>query len=248
MKNLSIIILTKNEEKQIASAIKSVSFGKEIIIVDDYSTDKTNIIAKKNNAKIHKHHLKQNFAEQRNFGMKKAKYNWVLFLDSDERISKELKEKIIRINDNSDCSAYLFKRIDLFWNKKMHFGETRNIFVPRLVNKNQGKFVRDVHEVWQTKKKVKKIHEPLYHYSHTSLSEFIKKINFYSSINAKVLYKKGQNTQVLDILFTPLLKFFYLYFLKLGFFDGIQGLVYSIMMSLHSFLSRAKLYFLLNND
>ena len=248
MQNLSAVILAKNEEKQIASVIKNVTFAKEIIVIDDYSIDKTSTIAKKNKARVYKRHLEQNFAQQRNFGLQKAKYDWVLFLDADEVISKKLQTQIVKIKINTDYSAYLFKRIDLFWNKKLYFGEIKNIFVPRLVNKKQGQFVRTVHEVWHTHKKIKKIYEPLYHYSHPTLSEFIKKINFYSTLNAKVLYKKGQNTQAFDILFTPLLKFVYLYFFKFGFIDGVEGLVYSLMMSFHSFLSRAKLYLLLNND
>ncbi len=245
MKNLSAVILAKNEAKNIEAAIKSVAFAKEILLIDDYSNDKTVELAKKAGAKVIKHHLNDDFAKQRNFALKQAKYAWILFIDADERISSELKETILALDENSHTAAYLFPRVDFFWGKRLRFGESGSCFVPRLVHKQRGRFIRRVHEQWQsTKGGIKKLTQPLYHYPHQSIKEFLQEINFYSSLNAKYCQQIGKKTNIADIVFTPFLKFIYTYFIKLGFLDGPSGFVYSFMMSFHSFLTRSKLYML----
>lgn len=245
MKNLSAVILTKNEEKNIEEAIKSVSFAKQVLVIDDYSTDKTRQLAEKIGIKVIQHRLNNDFAKQRNFALEKCRYDWVLFIDADERISEALKNTILGLDENSNTSAYLFPRADWFWNKKLRFGETGNCFVFRLVHKKRGFFTRSVHEKWIAKKGViKKLKQPLYHYPHPSIKEFLQTINFYSSLNANYYQQIGKKTNVFDIILTPLFKFIYTYFVKLGFLDGPAGFVYSFMMSFHSFLTRSKLYML----
>lgn len=91
--NLSAIILTRNEERSIASCIKSVSFADEIIVIDDNSTDGTVAIAKKEGALVYAHAL-TDFASQRNWACTKALGKWILFLDADECITEELQHEI----------------------------------------------------------------------------------------------------------------------------------------------------------
>src|SRR3989337_253209 len=106
--NLSAVILTKNEEKNIERCLKSLTFCDEIIIVDDYSEDKTLekcqmfVFGGRSNVKcqMFKRKLNGNFAEQRNFGLGKARGDWVLFIDSDEKVSKKLAEEIVEVTNN----------------------------------------------------------------------------------------------------------------------------------------------------
>lgn len=123
---ISAVVLTKNEEKNIERCLKSLDFCDEIIIIDDYSEDGT--IDKMRNAKINppasgqnnndnvklkifKRKLNDNFSEQRNFGLEKASNEWVLFLDADEEISKELKEEILNL-ENKKLLDSCFRRND----------------------------------------------------------------------------------------------------------------------------------------
>ena len=92
MTNISAVILTKNSEKNITKCIDSVSFADEVIIIDDFSSDKTPDLARAKNAKVYQRHLHHNFSEQRNEGISKASSEWVLFVDSDEIISGDLAE------------------------------------------------------------------------------------------------------------------------------------------------------------
>ena len=90
MNKLSIIILTHNEQHNIANCIQSANFADEILVIDDNSDDQTVDIAKQNGAKVISHALNDDFAAQRNFALSSATHDWVLFLDADERITPPL--------------------------------------------------------------------------------------------------------------------------------------------------------------
>ena len=108
---ISAIILTKNAEELIGDCIDSVSFCDEVIIIDDGSTDRTLEVAKLLDVKVFSV-ISRNFAERRNFGAKKAKGKWLLYIDADERISSELREHIKRVadNDKDEFDAYRLQR------------------------------------------------------------------------------------------------------------------------------------------
>ncbi|MBI2029105.1 glycosyltransferase family 2 protein [Candidatus Gottesmanbacteria bacterium] len=241
---ISAVVITKNEQEIISRCLSKLKFCNEIIIVDDFSTDNTLKIAKKYTSKIFKHHLSDNFSDQRNFGLRKAKNNWVLFVDSDEIITFSLAKEITSKINNSSNDAYYIKRIDYFFGKRMNWGEFLNKKFIRLIKKNKGKWVRPVHEYWFTKGKVGILNNHIKHYSHSSISVLINKINYYSGINANYLYYQKERGSMFEVFFYPSIKFIHNYILKLGFLDGFYGLIFSMFMSLHSFLSRLKLYFL----
>lgn len=247
---ISAVVLTKNEENNINRCLKSLDFCDEIIVIDDYSTDKTIEIVQKV-YKVFQRKLNNDFAEQRNFGLSKTTNEWVLFIDADEVISEELKKEIIGLvpTESGDISAYFLKRRDYFWNKELRFGEVkkvRNLGLVRLVKKNSGKWMGNVHEVFHTAKNTSRLNNFINHYPHPTLKEFIIDINRYSDIRAEELYNQDTKTNVLQIILFPFLKFIYNYFLNLGLLDGPAGFTYAFMMSFHSFLVRAKLYQLTN--
>ena len=254
---ISAIVLTKNEEKNIERCLKSLDFCNEIIVVDDYSGDKTIEIVYKV-LKVHKVYkviqkkLNNDFAQQRNFGLSKVSNEWILFVDADEEVTRELMNEINRLDPRlhgDDANAYFIKRRDYFWNQELKFGEVkkvRNLGIVRLVKKNSGTWMGTVHEVFHTANKVGQINGFLNHYPHPTLKEFINDINYYSSIRAEELFNRGVKTNIFEIIFFPFGKFIYNYFLNFGFLDGPAGFTYAFMMSFHSFLVRAKLYQLTN--
>ena len=91
---LSVVILTKNEEKNIERTLQSVRFADDIVVIDDNSDDNTFKIALDNGAMVYKRGLDNDFAAQRNYGIEKAKHDWILYIDADEEVSKELKQEI----------------------------------------------------------------------------------------------------------------------------------------------------------
>ncbi len=249
---ISVVILTNNEEKNIERCLRSLNFCDEIVVVDDYSTDKTIEIVHKV-LKVHKVYkvvqkkLNNDFAQQRNFGLSKTTNEWVLFIDADEEVSNELKSEIVSLFHGSIVkeNSFYLKRRDYFWNQELRFGEVRRVRdlgLVRLVKKNSGKWMGNVHEVFHTSKNSGQLNKFINHYPHQTLKEFISDINHYSDIRAEELYKKNAKTNVLQIIFFPLFKFIYNYFINLGLLDGSAGFTYAFMMSFHSFLVRAKLY------
>ncbi|MGB9911134.1 MAG: glycosyltransferase family 2 protein [Microgenomates group bacterium] len=261
---ISAIVLTKNEEKNILGCLKSLSWCDEIIIIDDFSEDKTiknvrmfecsrknvqmfkysNVQKGKLKVKIYKRGLEGNFAKQRNFGLKKAKGEWVLFIDADEKVSPELKKEIKEAIKKDKYNGFYFKRWDFFGGRWLKHGEIGEVRLLRLAKKTAGQWKRPVHEVWEVKGKIGEFKNPLWHYPHSTINEFVKKIDFYSTLHAKALKEEGKKASLKKIIFYPLGKFLKNYFFKFGFLDGTPGLIVSLMMSFHSFLAQAKLYFL----
>jgi len=246
---ISTVVLTHNSKDSLEATLQSVLFSDEILVIDDFSTDDTNAIAKKYSAKIFMRHLDDDFSAQRNFGLEKAKGEWVLFIDSDEvvppALQKEIRDTISRQeSDKEGIQGWYIKRDDMFLGKKLRFGETKNVSLLRLARKGAGVWKRPVHEYWDIQGKTKFFANPLFHNAHSNVTQFIDDINTYTTINAQYLKKEGVRSNQFSIIIYPLAKFILNYFLRLGFLDGTQGAVMAIMMSFHSFLTRAKLYLL----
>lgn len=246
---ITAIILTKNEEKNISDCIKSLSWCDEILVVDDNSEDKTQDIAKSLKAVIYEHAL-SNFSDQRNFALEKAKSEWALFIDADERISPALCFEIMQhINDPTEhIAGFYMRRKDILWGKELNHGESSTIKLLRLAKKNSGKWSGDVHEKWDIAGNTNTLINPLYHYPHQSVGEFLSEINYYTDLRALELFKQQTRTGWVSIIIYPKVKFILNYVLRLGFLDGIPGLVNALMMSFHSFLVRGKLWLLWENQ
>jgi len=249
-KKISLILITKNESKNIEKHFNWINKLKnieEIIIIDDYSTDKTKEALKKTiknkEIKFYKRKLNNNFAEQRNFGISKSKYNWIFSIDVDEQPSKKLIGFIDNI-DNNQYKNYSFKRKDFFIGKEIKHGENNSLYFTRLFNKKYGKFIGKVHEKWQSNSPTKKTNLTINHYPHPNLSSLFQKINFYSTIRAQEMYQQKIKTNLLQIIFFPVGKFIQNYFLRLGFLDGTQGIILALSMSFHVFLNKSKLWHL----
>ncbi len=251
---ISAIILAHNDEATIAKTLGSLTWCDEIVVIDDNSTDSTVSIAKKFTNKIFERPPGNDFAAQRNFGLTKAKGEWVLFTDSDEVVSPTLASEIERIisvptkisNDKfqmtNEAVGFYIKRRDIMWGRQLRHGEQGRMKLLRLAKKDAGKWIRPVHEVWEVKGQTAELREPLLHFPHPKVAQYLEKINRYSTLNARYLYRQKVRVSWLQIVAYPVAKFFLNYFLRLGFLDGTAGAVVAIMMSFHSFLTRAKLW------
>lgn len=243
MNKLSVIILTHNSENTIKQCISSVSFADEIIIIDDYSDDKTLSIASDSHAVIFQHKLHNDFSKQRNFGLSKTSHEWVLFLDSDECVTHRLSKEILNVlSRETDINGYYLKREDIMWGKRLKSGEIGTTRLLRLGKKDKGRWEGRVHEIWKIQGKTGELFSPLLHFPHRSIGEFLTEINMYTSLRADELFKKQTPVSLPAIVCYPVGKFILNYFIRLGCLDGIQGLMFAITMSFHSFLVRAKLW------
>jgi len=254
---LTAVILSKGEASTLI-AIKSVYFADEILVILD--TDEKLDFENNSRLTVLRHELAGDYSQQRNFAAARAKGDWLLYLDSDEEVTSALAQEIKQVisHQPSEISAlttenrhlkthpgaYYLMRRDFFWGKELLFGETKTArdrgFI-RLVKKNSGIWKGTVHEEFISEQKPSSLKGFIDHHPHQTISEYLLSINAYSSARAKELKNNGTQFSTLKMIFYPLAKFFYTYFVRLGFLDGIVGFAYSFMMSFHSFLVRAKL-------
>lgn len=242
---ISAIVLTKNEEANIKDCLEALAFCDEIIVIDDFSEDDTASEARKLGAKVYERRLAGDFAGQRNFGLGKAKGEWVLFIDADERITPSLREEIIKSTNqliNKSQNGFYIKRRDFMWGRELAHGETGSVRLLRLARKDAGKWRRRVHEVWQVNGPTGEFKHSILHYPHQTLREFLQEVDFYSTVHSEVLLREGKKSNVFKIVIWPVGKFLENWVWHRGFFDGTRGFLVSGMMSFHSFLAWSKLW------
>ncbi len=243
---ISVVILTTNEEKNIKNCLSCLSWSDEIIVVGTLSNDKTIQVTKTIGVGVFIHPINNDFSAQRNFGLEKTKGEWVLFIDADEIVTNELKNEILQVVSQEtsfhQVDGYYLRRKDILWGRELKYGEAGTMKLIRLGRKNSGQWVGKVHERWDIKGNIGILKNPLYHYPHKSLEEFLRKIDFYTDIRAQELYENNAKVYWWSIMAYPLGKFFVNYVLKKGFLDRIPGLIHAIVMSFHSFLVRGKLW------
>jgi glycosyltransferase involved in cell wall biosynthesis len=243
---ISAVILTKNEERTIRACIQSVLWCDEIVVIDDHSNDTTVALAKNAGALVYFHDVAGDFAAQRNFALQKARGEWVLFIDADERVSEALQAEIKTVisSRRNRYAGYFLRRTDYLWGKALKHGETAGVKILRLGRKEAGVWSGAVHEVWKIQGHRGELTEVLQHYPHQSVKEFLSEINYYTDLRAHELYKQKVKSSWWSILLFTKGKFFQNYVLKLGILDGIPGIISAVMMSFHSFLVRSKLWLL----
>ena len=225
---LSVVIITKNEEKNIAQAIYSASFANEILVLDSGSTDKTCNIAKELGARV-EYQEWLGFGPQKNKAIELANNDWVFVLDADEKITELLKDEIINTLSNPKADGFFIARLNNFFGKNIKTCGLYPDYTIRLFNKNKGSFDGAlVHESVKIQGKVLKLKNHMEHMAYESIDEFITKQNQYSSLNSK-------RRNIFKALLKPLWTFFKLYFIKRGFLDGRHGLIISVLYSQYTF-------------
>ncbi|OGV93325.1 hypothetical protein A3B57_03780 [Microgenomates group bacterium RIFCSPLOWO2_01_FULL_47_10] len=237
---LSICLLTKNSQDALSRLLPTLTFADEIVIIDDLSNDNTAHIASAHQARFFKRKLDDDFSAQRNFALSKAKCPWVLFLDPDEQVSPELAAEITATITSPKYDGYQLKRQDIFLNKELRYGETGHLWLTRLGKKSAGVWQRPVHEIWAIDR-FGRLKQPLSHASHQTVASFITKINYYTEIESHYRLGRRQTVSLWQTLVYPLGKFIHNYIVRRGFLDGFEGFIMAVMMSIHSFLVRAKM-------
>ena len=235
------MIITKNEEKNIKECLVSVSsLADEIIVVDDYSLDKTVGIAERFGVKVYQRKL-VSLGEQKRFGVGRASGEWVLLLDADERLTKNLSAEVKRAVKSKEYDGYNFYFRSFLFGKPMKPVLSGGQIL--LFKKSKGKIVSDeVHERVQVRGRVGQLKNPLLHYSYPSVFEVINKFNRYTGPEALIAYKKGERGGILKIIFAIPRVFFWRYFVGGEWKDGMHGFVLSMMFGIYHLLVQLKLW------
>lgn len=238
---ISAILITKNEENNLARCLENIKWADEIIVVDSGSTDKTAEIAKKFGAKVFENQW-SGYGAQKNFAIDKTTNNWVLSIDADEVVTSELQkeiEKIIQIP--GEYVAFKMPRKLIFQGKFLRWGGCYPNYQVRLFRKSKARFSHDlVHEKLIVDGKIGCLRGSLVHYSYKDLSDYLKRLNLYTTLDAQKRFSSGKKFHSRYYI-QPLFKFFSMYFLRLGFLDGLPGLNWAILSSFYDFVKFQKL-------
>lgn len=243
MKNLSAVILTKNSEDLIADCIDSVSFCDEIIVIDDYSTDRTAELAKHLGASVFPY-SSDSFAKKRNLGLKKAKGRLIIYLDVDERISPELAQAIKEIlaRKNDIYAAYRLQR------KNFYLGNNEWPTIEkleRLFKKSKlEEWYGDLHESPRVNGDIGDLNEGfIFHYTHRNLTSMLNKTIEWSKIEAELRLNAGHPYMSEWRFFRVMLTAFYDSYIKQkGYKARTAGLIESIFQSYSMFITYARLW------
>jgi len=181
----------------------------------------------------------RDFSRLRNWAIAKVKTRWSLFLDSDETIDQQSWRKIKQLlkQNRPLVNGYLLKRQDIFLGRPLKYGETGQIYLLRLGKTEFMRYQRVVHEIAGVDGMTDKTEILIQHFAHKNIKQFLTKIFNYAQLEANQRHT-WRLVLWLQLLFYPLGKFVNNYFIKLGFLDGMRGLVYASLMSLHSLLVR----------
>jgi len=240
---ISGIVLVKNEEGLINDCLESLSWVDEIIVIDNGSTDKTIEIAKAKGAIITKSPI-GSFSDRRNLGAKKASGEWLLYVDADERVTPLLKKEIAETIKTGSNWAYAIPRRNIFLGHEMRWGGWWPDYVLRLIKKDAlVVWEGDLHEQPKIKGQMGKLKSPLTHFSHRSLAEMVAKTNEWSEIEAKLLYQSHHPKMAWwRFISVAGREFWYRGIKKLGFLDGVVGVIEIIYQMFSRMITYAKLW------
>lgn len=241
---ISAVVHTYNEEKNIDHSLSSLSpWVDEIIVVDMNSTDKTVEKAKSYKAKIYSFQYTGFVEPARNFGIEKAKGDWILILDADEEVSLSLSRKLIQITKDNHIDFCRIPRKNIIWSKWIRHAGWWPDFQTRFFKKGHVKWSDKIHGVPLTKGNGLDLPAEedlsIIHYNYNSLEQFISRLNRYTSISAKELYIQNKSFDKKLVVSSYTGEFIKRFFVEEGYKDGLHGLVLAIMQG----FSEAVVYF-----
>lgn len=250
MPKISAVIITFNEEKNIARCLDSIQgVVDEIIVVDSFSTDKTREICQKYAVTFIEHKFIGHI-EQKNYAIDQATHDHILSLDADEALSDTLLAQIEIVKKSFTRAGYYFNRLTYYTDKPIYrcgWYPDRKL---RLFKKDCARWSgKNPHDIIRMDEgsKVTFLKGDLLHYSYDSISDHIRQTNHFTTIAAKVAFREGARSSLFKMVTRPFLKFLKDYLLKRGFLDGRYGLIICYINALSAFLKYSKMYELQKN-
>jgi glycosyltransferase involved in cell wall biosynthesis len=244
MPALAVLILTYNEEENIADCINSARFADEIIVIDSLSTDNTVGIAQQMGAKVVSRAMSEGFASQRNFAISQTQADWVLYLDADERLTPGLVQEIAEIVKKNQRMAYEILRKNIVFGKPVYHGGNAPDWSRRLYPRDAIRWEGCVHECAIVNVPMQRCREAMIHYTYTSWEKYLRKFNQYTTLMAEKNFANGKRAGWQDLIFRPIIGFIKMYLFKRGFLDGKIGLILAVLHAFYTFVKYIKLDYL----
>jgi glycosyltransferase involved in cell wall biosynthesis len=242
---LSAVLITRNAAAQLPACLASLAFCEEIVVVDSGSDDDTMQVAQAKGARV-QHQDWLGFGPQKQFAVAQASHDWVLCVDADERVSDELRASIesalANPVDNVDRWAYRFPRCNRFMGRYLRHGEGYPDWSLRLFDRRHARWSDDaVHEKVLTDATVGELRGDLLHDSAETLEAYLAKQERYTTLAAEAALARGKRATLGHLLLSPLVRFIKFYIVRLGFLDGVAGLVHILIGCRNSYAKYAKM-------
>ncbi len=245
---LTVLIPCFNEAANIRACLESVVWAEEILIVDSFSTDQTLEIAREYPVRILTHEY-VNSATQKNWAIPQASHEWVLIVDSDERVSTGLREEICALlNEIPKYHGYWIRRLNFIFGRPVNHTGWGNDKVLRLFRRDAGRYQKKRVHAQIDLRNTGELTSCLLHYSINSISQWVEKINRYTTWKSEDKFEAGFRVPLLQCLIRPPLRFFKDYIIKRGFLDGYAGFIIASMSAMAEFLMSVKVLILTIRD
>jgi len=241
--NLSVIIITLNEERNIDECLQSVSWANDVVVVDAKSSDRTADLARAWTKKVFVVDW-MGYGEAKNFALRHTDHDWIVWLDADERVSSDLAMEIQRLigEPSTGTNGYMVARRAYFLGKWIRHCGWYPGYVTRLFRKNAAQFTTTrVHERLDVAGPIGRLQNDLDHYTDQNLLHYFSKFNRYTSLAARDCLEAKKKFSLYDVFIRPPFLFFKMYIVRGGFLDGMHGLVLSLLSSAYVFTKYAKL-------
>lgn len=245
MSKLSVYVIAYNDEPNMKACLDSVAgWGDELIVVDSHSTDRTAVISREYTDKVYQVDFK-GFGDLRNQAVALTTHEWVFSLDSDERMTPELKSEIQLLLDRGPGKdAYFVPRKNYFlgrWIK--HCGWYPDYRQPQLFRKSRFRYREElVHESFDCDGPVGFLKNPALQYPFRDIDHYVAKQDRYSDLMARRMVEQGRKFSFHQMITHPLGSFFKMYLLRGGFLDGMPGLILSGLYAYYTFMKYAKFW------
>ena len=240
--NLTVVILTKNEEKNIAAVVQNAKkVAAEVLIVDSGSTDKTVKLAEENGARVVYRAWDNDFSAQRNFALQHVNTEWVLYLDADEIMNDELLVSVKSVVEQDKICQYSFKRKSVAFGQEFNYGVLKPDYVPRLFKTKNVHWVNKVHEKPVCDDGLKVLNGYARHYTYNSWEQWLAKFNQYTTIWAEDALKNKKKSTYLTAFLHAFFGFWQMLIMKKGICDGALGIILCFMHFFYTLTKYLKL-------
>lgn len=242
MPRLSVIIITLNEERNLRRCLESVRFADEIVLNDTGSTDCTLEIAREFNCRILEMPF-PGFGVAKQKALEAANGDWVLSIDADEELDEELQRAVQTAIAGGEHAGYELVRKSQFLGRWILHSGWYPDRILRLFRREQARFTdARVHEHAVVDGSVGQLTGHMLHYTYGDISQYLKKMDQYSSLSALTLHQDGRRFATSQLLVKPPAYFVKMYLLKRGWRDGLPGLILALLSSFHELVKFAKLW------
>ena len=245
MSKISVYVIAYNDEPNMRACLESVAgWGDELIVVDSHSTDQTAVISREFTEKVYQVDFK-GFGDLRNQAVAFTTHEWVFSLDSDERMTPELKEEIrLLLERGPEADAYFVPRKNYFlgrWIK--HCGWYPDYRQPQLFRKARFRYREElVHESFDCDGPVGHLKHPALQYPFRDIDHYVAKQERYSDLMARRMMERGKRFSSHQLISHPLGAFLKMYLQRVGFLDGMPGLILSGLYAYYTFMKYAKFW------